>query len=121
MQPGDNIINHPLNQTQPVKYAAVIASPGYPDVPERRYDAFLYKMPAEANITLDIVIPKHQGFSDSQKVLVIGGESKNIDFDGTVSSRFSIKQTGSSYIQILTAFDRTTFKYPVFILQFAGK
>ena len=120
MQPGDNEINDPLNQEQPVKYAGVIVSHNYPEVPESRSSAFLHQMPEGAYITFDIVIPNHQGFSNSQKVSVEVSESRNIIFDEEVSSPFSIKQTGSSSIPLLTDRDSATRKYPVFSLTFAG-
>ena len=112
-------INEKPHRLQPVKYAAVIASPGYPDDSVSDAIAYLYQMPEGAYITFDIFIPKHQGFSNTQKVRVIA--SSYIDFDGNLSSRFSIKQSDSSRIEISMVPDSVTRENPVFLLSFAGK
>ena len=121
MQPDILEINNAPDQKQTVKYAAVIASPGYPNVSDRVAAAYLYKMPAGAYITYDIFIPTHQSFSNSQSVTLKVSKSRNINFDGTVSSSISFKQTGSSTIQISMEHDSVTRKYPVFLLKFEGK
>ena len=114
---GSLLINQ--DQKQPVKYAAVIASPGYPNVSGRLALANLYRMPAGAYITYDIILPKHQSFSDSQRVEMIAAYMRKGYFDGTVSSPISFKQ--SSAIQIWMERDIETGKYPVFLLRFEGK
>ena len=122
MQPGILLeINNVNDQLKPVKYAAVIASPGYPNVSDRAAAAYLYQMPAGAYITYDIILPTHQSFSNSQSVTLKVSKSINIVFDGTVSSSISFKQTGSSTIQISMEQDSVTKKYPVFLLRFEGK
>ena len=120
MQLGDNEINDPRNQAQPVKYAGVIASYGYPDVSEKRGSALLQQMPVGAYITYDI-IQKHHSFSNDQAVTATVSKSRIIDFDGSLSSRISFKQPEKRPIQISSDRDMSTYKYPVFLLWFAGK
>ena len=114
-------INEGIDRQQPVQYAAVIASPGYPEDSSSNAITYLYQMPEGAYITFDIFIPKHQGFSNTQKVRVIASSYKYIDFDGNLSSRFSIKQSDSSRIEIKMVPDSVTRENPVFLLSFAGK
>ena len=114
-------INEKPHRLQPVKYAAVIASPGYPDDSVSDAIAYLYQMPEGAYITYDIFIPQHQGFNNSQAVSLKVGASRNIEFDEKLTSRVSFKQSDSSRIQISMVPDSATRKNPVFLLSFAGK
>ena len=121
MQLGDNEINDPRNKSQPIKYAGTIASYGYPNVSEERGSALLYQMPVGAYITYDIIIPKHHSFSNDQAVTLRVSSLRNIRFDRNVSSRISFQQSKSSPIEIEPFKDTSTYKYPVFLLRFAGK
>ena len=114
-------INDEPDRLQPVKYAAVIASPGYPEDSVSDAVAYLYQMPAGAYITYDISIPKHQGFSNSQAVSLKVSASRNIGFDRNLSSRVSFKQSERWRIEVWMVPDSVTRENPVFLLRFAGK